>query len=122
MLDEESKLFFAGEEWAQIEGDARNEEAVLKDATKFVHNYFTMEDPNSVNTMGTELMLETTVGTMKLRGIIDRLDIDDDGELIVVDYKTGRAPGENFENGKLGGRSVLRLSLRGNSWSSAQTG
>lgn len=103
LLDEEAQLFFASDEWAEIEGDARNAEAVTKDATKFVHNYFKLEDPNTINTMGTELMLETTVGTMKLRGIIDRLDIDDDGELIVVDYKTGRAPGENFENSKLGG-------------------
>ena len=33
-----------------------------------------------------------TVDGMRLRGIIDRLDIDDDGSLIVVDYKTGPRP------------------------------
>ena len=29
---------------------------------------------------------------MRLRGIIDRLDVNDAGELVVVDYKTGRPP------------------------------
>ena len=41
--------------------------------------------------------------TVRLRGIIDRLELDDDGELVVTDYKTGRAPGAAQEQGRLGG-------------------
>ena len=40
---------------------------------------------------------------MSLRGIIDRLELDDDGELVVTDYKTGRPPFQNREQQKLGG-------------------
>ena len=40
---------------------------------------------------------------LHLRGIIDRLDIDDDGEITVIDYKSGRAPSERFEQGRLSG-------------------
>jgi putative RecB family exonuclease len=36
-------------------------------------------------------------GGLQLRGIVDRLDQAPTGELRVVDYKTGRSPGEAFE-------------------------
>ena len=44
-----------------------------------------------------ELQLEAEVGGTTLRGIIDRLELDDDGELVVTDYKTGRPPGQRYE-------------------------
>jgi putative RecB family exonuclease len=40
---------------------------------------------------------------LRLRGIIDRLELDANGELVVTDYKTGRAPGEAQEQTRLGG-------------------
>jgi len=43
------------------------------------------------------------VGGLNLIGIIDRLELDADGRLLVTDYKTGRAPTERYEQGKLGG-------------------
>ncbi|HXW39312.1 MAG TPA: PD-(D/E)XK nuclease family protein, partial [Acidimicrobiales bacterium] len=67
------------------------------DAEVLVHNYFRIEDPNAVRAIGVELGLETEMGSMVLRGIIDRLDLAEDGGLVVVDYKTGRAPGAQFE-------------------------
>jgi putative RecB family exonuclease len=102
-LEQEAALFFVGEEWASL-GLPEDASATFRsEAEKLVQNYFTLEDPNAVRTIGTELMLETRVGNMRLRGIIDRLDLDENGELVVVDYKTGRAPGVKFEDGKLGG-------------------
>ncbi len=55
-------------------------------------NYLKMEDPTTIRDIGLELRLEAPVGDLTLRGIIDRLELDSDGELIVTDYKTGRAP------------------------------
>jgi putative RecB family exonuclease len=93
----------ADEEFVALGLPVEEHEAFLADAAALVRNYFELEDPDRVRVLGTELRLEATVGTLTLRGIIDRLELDDDGELVVTDYKTGRAPGVNYEQGKLGG-------------------
>ena len=66
-------------------------------------NYLQMEDPTKVRDIGLELRLEAPVGDLTLRGIIDRLELDDDGELVVTDYKTGRAPSPNWERKSMSG-------------------
>jgi putative RecB family exonuclease len=73
----------------------------LEDAAKLVQRYFELEDPDSTQTIGVELMLEAELDGVLLRGIIDRLDVDESGGLVVVDYKTGRAPGETQEHGRM---------------------
>lgn len=80
-----------------------------QDAAGLVHNYFQLEDPDRVHAVGVELGLEADVGHLRLRGIIDRLDLDPDGRLVVVDYKTGRAPSARFERAKLAGVHVYAL-------------
>jgi putative RecB family exonuclease len=82
---------------------AEDEAAFLADAETLVRNEFVLEDPNQVRVIGTELWLEAQIGGLTLRGIIDRLELDGDGELVVTDYKTGRAPGTSFEQSRLGG-------------------
>jgi putative RecB family exonuclease len=62
-----------------------------------------MEDPTKVRDIGLELRLEASVGELTLRGIIDRLELDADGNLVVTDYKTGRAPTQNWEAKSLSG-------------------
>ena len=61
-----------------------------------------MEDPTAVHPIGLELRLSADVGSLSLRGIIDRLELRD-GELVVTDYKTGRAPSINWEQKSLAG-------------------
>jgi len=63
----------------------------------------TGEDPTSIRPIGLELKLETDVEGLRLRGIIDRLELDDDGGLVVTDYKTGRSPSRNYEQNRLAG-------------------
>ncbi len=43
------------------------------------------------------------VKPLRLRGVIDRLELDEQGELVVTDYKTGKAPGQSQEQARLGG-------------------
>lgn len=86
-------LTFTDEERAAFDADAQ----------RLVRNAFLLEDVKKVRPIGLELRMEAHLGTLKLRGIIDRLELDEHGELIVTDYKTGKVPGVNFEQGKLGG-------------------
>ena len=83
--------------------------AFLADAEGLVANYFELEDPDDTHTVAVELGVEATVDGMRLRGIIDRLDMGPDGSLVVVDYKTGRAPSERYERGSLSGVQTYAL-------------
>ena len=83
--------------------DADDEATLVADAEDLVRRYFQLEDPTAVRPIGLELMLEAQLGGVRLRGIIDRLDLDADGELVVTDYKTGRVPSPRFEQGRFGG-------------------
>jgi putative RecB family exonuclease len=60
--------------------------------------YFTLEDPRRLEPAAREQLVEVTLeGGLKLKGYVDRLDEAPTGDLRVVDYKTGRVPGEAFE-------------------------
>jgi len=83
--------------------DADAETQFLDDADALVRRYFQLEDPRTIQPIGLELKLEVAVGELRLRGIIDRLELDDDRRLVVTDYKTGRAPREQMEQRRLGG-------------------
>jgi putative RecB family exonuclease len=81
-----------------------DEEAAVfeQQCRQLIANYLRMEDPTQVEPIGLELMLSAQVGDLTLRGIIDRLELRD-GELVVTDYKTGRAPSVNWELRSLSG-------------------
>jgi putative RecB family exonuclease len=83
--------------------------AFVDDAARLVRQYFLLEDPTSVRPIGVEIMLDAEIGGTRVRGIIDRLELDDDGELVVTDYKTGRAPTERYENTRLDGVQFYSL-------------
>ena len=77
--------------------------AFERDCREIAANDLRMEDPTQVRDIGLELRLEAPVGALTLRGIIDRLELDAQGELVVTDYKTGRAPSQNYELKSLAG-------------------
>ncbi len=92
-----------GTEYATLELAGEEREAFVADAELLLDNYFTLERPERVRVIGTELRLSVSIGSLTLSGIIDRLELDDSGDLVVTDYKTGRAPSEAYEQARLGG-------------------
>ena len=102
-LDRAATEFHEHPDFTGLHLDDRGEQDLLDGAEKLVRRYFELEDPAKVRAIGLELRLEAKVGSLVLRGIIDRLELDDDGELVITDYKTGRTPHANHESGRLGG-------------------
>jgi putative RecB family exonuclease len=60
-------------------------------------NYLAIENPMLVEPMERELdMLESLDQEITIRGILDRIDRQPDGSLVITDYKTGKAPPEAY--------------------------
>jgi putative RecB family exonuclease len=96
-------------EYASLGLDAEADAVFQAEALELLHRYFRLEDPTTITPIGIELMLEIELGGVRLRGIIDRLELDADGELVVTDYKTGKAPGERQEQQRLAGVAFYSL-------------
>ena len=70
----------------------------LDGAPGLLERYFELEDPQRLEPAERELRVEVELASgLVLRGFVDRLDVAPSGDLRVVDYKTGRAPGVGFE-------------------------
>ncbi|MGH9288600.1 MAG: RecB family exonuclease, partial [Acidimicrobiales bacterium] len=96
-------------EYVGLELSGADEAAFHAEAAQLVRNYFRLEDPRSVRAIGLELMLTAEVDGLPLRGIIDRLELDGDGGLVVTDYKTGSAPSTQYERKRLSGVHIYSL-------------
>jgi putative RecB family exonuclease len=108
-LEEASTAMRGHPELAGLGLDDAGEAGLLAEAQDLLDRYFRLEDPATVTPIGIELKLEVEVGGVNLRGIIDRLELDGDGELVVTDYKTGRAPAERQEQQRLAGVAFYSL-------------
>ena len=73
-------------------------ERMTAETNDIIDTYFTMEDPRDVASEGIELRLGVTVDETPLFGILDRLDRDANGELVIIDYKTGALPNRNYDS------------------------
>lgn len=81
----------------EIGFDEATEARLLAETDVIIERYFTMEDPRTITTEGIELRVGVTIGDTPLFGILDRLDRDDEGNLVIVDYKTGSLPNRNYD-------------------------
>jgi putative RecB family exonuclease len=97
-------------EFADLELSDEERAMFHADADLLVRRYFELEDPRDVTVLGVELRVSAiTSEGVTIRGIIDRLELGPDGELVVTDYKTGSAPSEGWEQKSLAGVHVYSL-------------
>ncbi|GIH64169.1 recombinase RecB [Microbispora siamensis] len=85
-------------DYAGLFEDDEERDAWLTQARGMVERYFTLEDPRRLEPAEREMYVEVVLDSgLLLRGYIDRLDVAPTGEMRVVDYKTGTAPGREWE-------------------------
>lgn len=94
-----TELSLTDEQWATFHADSE----------ELVRRYFQLEDPRTVRPIGLELKLEADLGRARLRGVIDRLELDEQGDFVVTDYKTGSVPSEMWEGKSLSGVHIYAL-------------
>jgi putative RecB family exonuclease len=87
-----------------FDGDAEGERLTrwLDEAERLVERWFSLEDPTRLEPAERELFVETQLDSgLRLRGVIDRVDVASTGEVRIVDYKTGKAPRPEYAEGAL---------------------
>ena len=89
--------------------DEKAYEQLVQDCKSLVNKYFEIENPMTINPIGLEVKLQAQISKTTIRGIIDRLEIGEQGELVVTDYKTGSAPRSDLEASKLSGVNLYAL-------------
>lgn len=104
-----TEIMRSDEDFIGLELDEAAEATFLADAERLVRRYFEVEDPAAVHPVGLELLLEARIDDIRIRGIIDRLELNADGGLVVTDYKTGKSPHTTHQQGRLGGVTFYAL-------------
>ena len=66
------------------------------DSLALLANYFSVENPAEIEPMDRELDMTEDLDGIVIRGILDRLDRNNAGDLVITDYKTGKAPPERY--------------------------
>ena len=93
------------EAWTEIRGDdefeglfetTEDERAWGVESMELLANYFAIEDPQTFDPLDRELDMLEDLDGITIRGILDRMDRDSEGRLIITDYKTGKAPPERY--------------------------
>ena len=95
--------------WPEIENDKDFVALELDEAEsrhfrwiswKAIEGLWTLENPQDVVVEATEQLIDAEIDGVPFRGIVDRLDREDDG-LVVSDYKSGKAPRPRYVEGRL---------------------
>jgi len=99
--------------WPETEADPDFVALALDDAQQrrfrwlgwtAIEGLWRLENPSDITVVATEQKVDTHLGDVPFRGIVDRLERENaraDAGLIVSDYKSGRAPSQRFQKDRL---------------------
>ena len=71
-----------------------------------------MEDPREVTAIENERWVRGALDDLNLRGILDRMDKDKDENLIIVDYKSGKAPSTKYKEQRFFAMKLYALLIK----------
>ncbi len=82
------------------------------DALNLLSNYLTLENPKEIEPLEKEKWVRGTLEDLNLRGILDRMDRDKDGKLIIIDYKSGKAPMAKYKEPRFFAMKLYALLIK----------
>jgi putative RecB family exonuclease len=84
------------EEYEGLFASLEEERAWGLESLAILANYFNVEDPTAIEPLEREMDLLEDLDGITIRGILDRMEARPDGSLVISDYKTGKAPPEQY--------------------------
>ena len=82
------------------------------DALNLLANYLTLENPEEIEPLEKERWVRGSIEDLNLRGILDRMDRDKDGNLIIIDYKSGKAPAAKYKEPRFFAMKLYALLIK----------
>ena len=82
------------------------------DALNLLANYLTLENPQEIEPLEKERWVRGSLEDLNLRGILDRMDRDKDGNLIIIDYKSGKAPAAKYKEPRFFAMKLYALLIK----------
>lgn len=100
------------EEYPGLFESVEEERAWGLESLELLANYFLVEDPRSFDPLDRELDMTEDLDSVTMRGILDRMEENENGDLIIVDYKTGKAPPERYSLSAFFALKIYALLIR----------
>lgn len=69
-------------------------------AWEAIEGLWTLEDPGQIQVEHTERRVAATLDGVPFFGVVDRIERDAEGRIIIADYKSGKAPNPRFADDK----------------------
>ena len=125
LLETAWKETLESDEYRELFAGAPDErEEYYQESRKVAERYFRVEDPREIEPLEREKLITVLIdagrrphegGQLEVRGIIDRLDPGPGGDLVITDYKTGKAPPLVFSDSSFFALKIYALMIQQNS-------
>jgi len=83
-----------------------------QEGLNLLHNYLKLENPKTLEPLEQERWVRCSIEDLNLRGILDRMDEDKDGNLVIVDYKSGKSPLAKYKEPRFFALKLYALLIR----------
>lgn len=90
-------IFEKAAEAGDLPGATQDPDEFYAEVESMLDGYFAMEDPSTIEPHDQEMWMNAELLGVPMVGILDRVDMNEDGSFVISDYKTGKPPKPEYE-------------------------